>query len=255
MTRDDFVSYKKAHYVASGTVIVVAGSVSEQEVYKEVTKHFANVHTSNKGNKVKTKNVQNKPQILVKHKATDQTHFVLGVRTFPLKDKRNAILSVLGGVLGAGMSSRLFIKLREEMGVAYYVRAFNDASLDHGSFQISAGVNNARTEEVIREILKECKRLTYEKVSDKELAKIKSFLAGNMKLSLEATDDIANFYGTEELMKREMKTLDDKIKNINKVTASDIMNMSKLIFKNSHLNLAVIGPFKDKSKFVKVMKF
>jgi predicted Zn-dependent peptidase len=255
MTRDDFVAYKRAHYVASGTVIIVCGSVTVKEVQKEVTKYFGNVHTGKKGSKVKTSISQSKPKILIKHKATDQTHFVLGVRTFPLKDKRNAILSVLSGVLGAGMSSRLFIKLREEMGVAYYVRAYNDASLDHGSFQISAGVNNARTEEVIKEILKECKRLTLEKVNDKELAKIKSFLAGNMKLSLEATDDIANFYGTSELMKREIKTLDEKIKNINKVTANDIMNISKLIFKNSHLNLAIVGPFKDKAKFVKVMKF
>jgi predicted Zn-dependent peptidase len=255
MTRDDFVKYKKTHYVAENTVIIVAGSVSEGEVYKEATKHFKDVHTSKKGSKVRTKDNQTKPNTIVKHKATDQTHFVLGVRTFPLKDKRNTTLSVLSAVLGAGMSSRLFIKLREELGVAYYIRAYNDPSLDRGAFQISAGVNNARTEEVIKEILKECTRLTKEEVSEKELSKVKSFLVGNMKLSLEATDDIANFFGTQELMKKEIKTLDEKIKNIQKVTSKDIMKMAKIIFKNNHLNLAIIGPFKDSDHFKNLLKF
>jgi predicted Zn-dependent peptidase len=179
----------------------------------------------------------------------------LGVRSFDLFDKRNPILSVLSGVLGAGMSSRLFNKLREEMGVAYYVRAYNDVSLDHGSFQISAGVNNARTEEVIQEILKECNRLVKEEVSENELAKVKSYLIGNMKLSLEATDDIASFYGTQEVMRNECKTLDDKIKKIQAVTAKDIKNLSQKIFKTRALNLAIIGPFKEKKYLEKLLKF
>ncbi len=255
MERDDFVKYKKSHYVAEGTVIVVAGSISTKDVEKEVTKYFKEVHTGKKVSKIRTIDKQSGPKVLVKHKSTDQTHFVLGVRTFPLKDKRNPTLSVLSGILGAGMSSRLFIKLREEMGVAYYVRAYNDPSTDHGFFQISAGVNNKRTEEVIKEVLKECSRLTREKVNEKELSKVKSFLVGNMKLSLEATDDIANFYGTQELMKRELKTLDEKIKDISRVSSSDIMKMAKSVFKAKNLNLAIIGPFKDNSKFKKLLKF
>jgi len=255
MTRSDFIKYKKEHYVAEGTVIVVSGSVSVGEVAKEVKKYFGDVHTGKKGKKVKTKDIQAKPKVLLKHKATDQTHFVLGVRSYSLFDKQNPALTLLGGVLGAGMSSRLFIKLREEMGVAYYVRAYNDTSLDHGSFQISAGVNNARVEEVLKEILKECSRLTTEKVSDKELDKVKSFLIGNMKLSLEATDDIANFYGMQELMRHEIKTLDEKIKDIMKVSSSDIQKIAQKIFKTKHLNLAVIGPYKDNRKFEKLLKF
>ncbi|MEI6377382.1 MAG: pitrilysin family protein, partial [bacterium] len=198
MIRDNFVNYKKTHYVAKNTVVIVSGNVTNSEVYKEVNKYFKDVHTTLSEKKVKTKDVQNKANVLIKHKETDQTHFALGVRTFSIFDKRNSILSVLSGVLGAGMSSRLFEKLREEMGVAYYVRAYNDPSLDHGSFQVSAGVNNTRTEEVIKEILKECTLLTKELVNEKELSKVKSFLIGNTKLSLEATDDIANFYGGQE---------------------------------------------------------
>lgn len=255
MKRGDFVKYKNTHYVARNTVIIVSGSVTESEVYKEVSKYFKDINTKNKVTKLKTKDNQSKSNILIKHKDTDQTHFVLGVRTYPIKDKRNSILSVLSGVLGAGMSSRLFNKLREEMGVAYYVRAYNDPSSDHGSFQISAGVNNARTKEVIKEIIKECNRLKSEQVNDKELDKVKSFLIGNMKLSLESTDDIANFYGMQELMRQEIKTLDDKIKDINKVTSKDIQKMAKDIFQTKFLNLALIGPFKDSQTLLPILKF
>jgi predicted Zn-dependent peptidase len=255
MVRDNFVNYKKSHYVAGNTVIVVSGNISSDKVHKEVNKYFKDIKSSDKIKKLKTKDSQKNSNVLIKYKKTDQTHFVLGVRTFSLFDKRNMILTLLSGVLGAGMSSRLFIKLREEMGVAYYVRAYNNPSLDHGSFQISAGVNNARAEEVIKEILKECNLLVNKKVNEKELNKVKSFLIGNIKMSLEATDDIANFYGGQELMKNEIKTLEEKIKEIEKVTAGDIQKMAETIFKTKNLNLAIIGPFKEKTKFSKILKF
>ncbi len=255
MVRDNFVNYKKDHYVSFNTVIIVSGNIESGEVYKEVDKYFKNIPCTKSKKKDKTKSIQDKPNVLVKYKETDQTHFVLGVRTFPLKDKRNTIISLLGAVLGAGMSSRLFNKLREEMGVAYYVRSYNDASLDYGSFQISAGVNNERTIEVINEILKECNLLKIEKVGERELDKVKSLLIGNMKMSLEATDDVANFYGTQELMKNEIKTLEDKIKEIKNITSTDIQKMARIIFKTESLNLAIIGPFKDSSQFNDILKF
>jgi predicted Zn-dependent peptidase len=255
MIRDNFVNYKKSHYVSSNTVVIVTGNITGNEVYMEVNKYFKDIKTSNKIKKIKTKDIQTSPNVLIKYKETDQTHFILGVRTFDLFDKRNIILALLSGVLGAGMSSRLFIKLREEMGVAYYVRAYNDLALDHGNFQISAGVNNTRTEEVIKEILHECNLLATEKVSEKELNKVKSFLIGNMKMSLEATDDIANFYGSQELMKNKIKTLEEKIKEIKEVSSNDIQRMAKTIFKTKNLNLAIIGPFKDNTKFQKILKF
>ena len=79
------------------------------------------------------------------------------MRTYDLFDKKNASISVLSGVLGGGMSSRLFVKLREELGVCYYVRAYNDAYTDHGFLQISAGVDNKRINEVVEVVLRECK--------------------------------------------------------------------------------------------------
>ncbi len=255
MKRDDFVSYKNSHYLPEATVLAVAGKVTEKEVMSEVNKIFGIVKRGKKGSKIKVKEIQKKPEALVKFKETDQTHFVLGVRTYGLFNKKSAVLSVLGGVLGGGMSSRLFVKLREEMGVGYYVRAYNDAYTDHGFFQISAGVDNKRIDEVIYAVLEECRKLKKFKVTPEELNKVKECLIGNMKLTLESSDDIANFHGGQELLKREILTAEEKAKEIRKVTASQIQAMAKDIFKNEKLNLALIGPFKEKEKFLKMLKF
>ena len=92
-------------------------------------------------------------------------------------------------------------------------------------------------------------------MGEEELNKVKEYLIGNMKLSLELSDDIANFYGVSELMKNEIKTLEEKIKEINKVTPLDIQKIAKIIFKTKNLNLAIIGPYKEDSKFDDILKF
>ena len=255
MRRDDFVRYKANHYLPEATVIIITGQITPKAALQGVSKIFKSVKRGRKIKKVKTKNIQMKPRALIKFKQTDQTHFILGVRTYDLFNKRNPTLSVLGGILGGGMSSRLFQKLREEMGVGYYVRAYEDAYTDHGFFQISAGVDNGRIEEVIVAILEECQKLKNYEVAEEELNKVKECLIGNMKLSLESTDDIANFYGGQELLKGEIKSAEEKAKEIRAVTARGIKALANNIFKNNKLNLALIGPFKEKTKFLKKLKF
>ncbi len=153
------------------------------------------------------------------------------------------------------MSSRLFIKLREELGVAYYVRAMNDNFTDHGFFEISAGVSNDRVHEVLREMLAECARITNEPVLDAELTKAKEYIAGNMKLELESSDAWANFYGGQEVMRKKIKTPEEIERLIRKVTAKDVQAMAKTIFVDKNLNLALIGPFKDKKPFLAELSF
>jgi predicted Zn-dependent peptidase len=254
MKRRDFLDYKKAHYMSNSTLLVVAGNVSEKKVLKEAKKVFGQVARGRKAGKKKVREAQKKPAALIKWKQTDQTHFVLAFRTFGLKSRKNPALDVLGAIVGGGMSSRLFQKLREEMGVGYYVRAYDDAYTDHGFFQVSAGVDNKRIDEVLRAVLLECKKLKDEMVSEEELSKVKEYLIGNMKLSLESSDDIANFYGGEEILKREIKTPGQKAKEIRKVTRGQIQKLAADIFKINKLNLALIGPFKDRKPFIKLLK-
>ncbi len=245
MTREDFVAYHKKHYVPKATTVVVAGQISDAQVAREVKKMFSGLTYEGKGAKQKTLEKQTAPAVRVEYKKTDQAHLIVGFRALDTYDKKNPVLTVLATLLAGGMSSRLFIKLREELGVAYYVRASVDAYTDHGFLEISAGVSNNRVEEVVGEILKECKKFTTTLVSAAELGKIKEYLAGNQKLELESSDAFASFYGGQEILNKQIKHPNQLEKEIRSVTAKEVQNLAKAIFKNNRLNLAVIGPFKN----------
>jgi predicted Zn-dependent peptidase len=254
MTRDEIVSYRSKHYVPQATTVIVAGGgFKEGDVIKEIEKKFANIVAGKKGTKKKVSVAQKQPEVLIKFTETDQTHLVVGVKTFDLFHKENPALEVLAAVLGKGMSSRLFQKLRDEMGVGYYVRASDDAYTDHGHFSVSTGVSNDRVPEVITAILNEFKKITTEEISKEELKKVQDFITGNMMLGLESSDSIAEYFGIQEALNKPMKTPEQIVKEIRAVTAKEVKMLAKKIFKDEKLNLALIGPFKNETIFKKIL--
>jgi predicted Zn-dependent peptidase len=164
-------------------------------------------------------------------------------------DKRKYALRVLCDILGGGMSSRLFQKIREEMGAAYYIGCDESLFTDHGFVSVAAGVDNNRVKEVIRAILGEIKRIKDEPVLKEELQKIKNHITGKMMIGLETSDSVAEFYGEQELFKKKIMSPDQIVRKIKAVKASEVQAVAKDIFCDKNLNLAMIGPFKDKSEF------
>jgi predicted Zn-dependent peptidase len=254
MTRNDLLQYRKDHYVASATVVVVSGSINEKEVIKEVKKTFANIPAGNKKKKIKVKEVQKSPQAKVIHKKTDQTHFILGFRAFDVYDERNWSLMLLSAILGRGMSSRLFIKIREELGLCYYIRSSLNTSTDHGYFAVSAGVGNAKIKEALKAVIGELKKIKSEGVEESELRKAKDFMIGNMALDLESSDDYADFYGFQEVYREPILTREGYVKKIEAVTTADILKVAGTVFKKEKMNLSVIGPFKKEGDFLPLMQ-
>jgi predicted Zn-dependent peptidase len=249
LTRDDFIKYHEKNYVAGATTVVVSGHLDEAKVIEEVSQRFAAISGGDKHPKTNVMEKQTAPALLVKHKQIDQAHLVLGVRSFDTYHECQITLKVLEAILGGGMSSRFFQKLREEMGVGYYVRVNEDSYTDHGYFNVATGVDVKRVDEVIRAILTEFKRMTVEKVSDEELTKAKDYLTGTMLLGLESSDSIAEFLGYQEILRKSIRIPTEIIRKIREVTAEDIFQVSNLIFKDAGLNLALIGPFKDEEIF------
>ena len=254
MKRQDFVDYRKKHYVAKATILVVSGKCDAEKVFVLAEKAFKDISKGSKDTKKKVVESQKSPQVILHTKKTDQTHMILGFRAFGVKDKRSPILGVMSGVLGAGMSSRLFHKLREEMGVCYYVRSSADEYTDHGYMAISTGVDRNRVEEVVKVLLEQIKKLKLELVSAAELKKTKDFLIGNLYLGLETSDSLAEFYGVQEIVKGSIKTTEEIKTEIEKVTAKDIQKLAQTIFVNEGLNLAVIGQGLDPKSLKKILK-
>jgi predicted Zn-dependent peptidase len=176
MTKDHFLKYRGEHYVPQATAIVVAGNFDEKKMRAGIDAQFASLAMDKKFGKVATIEKQSKPEIKVQFKESDQTHLVIGTRAFNAFDSRRYALEVLGDILGGGMSSRLFQRVREELGAAYYVKAGADLFTDHGFFAVSSGVEHGKLKIVIQAILEELAKIAKEPVAPHELARAKEHL-------------------------------------------------------------------------------
>jgi len=248
ISRNQLVDYMKTQYTGSNTIVCIAGNVSGN-VEAKAKRYFSKINIGNIIEKPCVVEKQTQPESLVNFKNTDQTHFCLGVRAYNLFHPNRYVLELLGGM----MSSRLFIKVREQLGLAYYVKTGISSDPDTGCLVTQAGVDNKRAEKAVSAVLKEYKRISQNKISIKELKKAKDHFTGKMSLLFEASDAQASFYGIQELLEKKTLTPEEIYAKINKVSVNDILKVSKDIFKPEKLNLALIGPFKDKTKFQKLL--
>jgi len=204
--------------------------------------------------KLKVKEKQKEPRILNYFKETDQTHFCFGTRGYNLFDKRRYSQQIIATILGGSMSSRLFISLRDKHGLAYYVHSFSENFTDSGCLLTHAGVDNKRVEEALKLILEEYRSLKEKLVDEEELQKAKDYLKGRLILSLESSDAQASFYGLDEVLTGKILTPEEEIKQIEAVKREEILKTSRSLFQPEKLNLALIGPFKSKEPYLKILK-
>jgi predicted Zn-dependent peptidase len=265
ISRQDLLSYLKNQYVASNTIVCVSGNVKEALALKKVKKYFSKIKAAKPLSKPAVFDLalpagsrraekQKNPACLLSERKTDQTHLCLGVRAHNLLHPARYVQEILGTILGGMMSSRLFVEVREKLGLAYYVSAVASADPDTGFLMTQAGIQNDKVEKGIAAILKEYKKISREKIPQAELKKAKDHIKGKMALLLESSDARASFYGLQELLENKILTPEKIYREINKISRSDILKLSRDIFRPDKMNLALIGPFKDKNKFQKLLK-
>ncbi|MEA3453223.1 MAG: pitrilysin family protein [Patescibacteria group bacterium] len=254
ISRKQLSDYWEKHYTAPNSLICIAGNINEDIAIKEVQKYFFKLNKGKKINKASVVEKQDKPESLIHFKETDQTHLCLGVRGYNLFHPQKYVFQFIAAVLGGMMSSRLFMEVRERLGLAYYVSTGIESDPDTGFLITRAGVDNKNVDKAIQAILKEYKKISQELVDGKEIKKVKDYIKGKMALSLEASDALASFYSGQELLRNEILTPQEIFKEIDKVKAEDILAVAQDIFKSEKLNLALIGPFKDKKRFENLIK-
>ena len=252
--RQKILDYMQSQYIAQNTIVCVAGNINDTQAISKVKKTFTHIRDAKPSLKPKVVERQNQPECLLHFKKTDQTHLCLGVRGYNFFHPKRYVQDVLGIILGGMMSSRLFMEIREKLGIAYYVRTNINANPDTGSLVTQAGIDNKNVERAVSTILREYKKLSQKKVPPSELKKAKDHINGKMALMLESSDALASFYAGQELLEKKILTPQEIYAKINKVTGEDILKVSRDIFQPQKLNLALIGPFKDKTRFQKILK-
>ncbi len=254
LKQDDFLRYHKEHYVAPKIVVTVSGMIRPEETIKKIKTLFGDISDVKGKEKESVKESQKKPEAKLVYKKTDQTHIILGGRAYDIFDDRRYAAEILATILGGGMSSRLFRLLRDKMGAAYYVRTSADESTDAGYLATSAGIDNRRVGEIIKAILEEYKKIKKIKVGESELNKAKEHIEGGLTLSIETSDELASFYCFQEILKKEILEPEEFVKKIKAVTADDVLEVARDIFQPEKLNLALVGPFKEKKPFADLLK-
>ena len=267
ITRANFKTYMDGLYRPNNTVMIVAGGISsgesrkgkgestEKKITELVEQHLGTWEKKKIWDWDKNLDTQKAPRVKLEFKQTEQAHIALGVRAYPLGHPKEYALAVLAAILGGGMSSRLFIQVRERRGLAYYVRSDAEHYLDTGGFTTQAGVDVNRIDDAIKVIISECFALSsgVNPLEQKELTKAKEYLKGRLTLELEDSRSVAGLYATQEVLQRKMLSPDEIIKKIEAVTIADVLNVAKDIFHHQKLNLAIIGPYKDQGRFEKLL--
>lgn len=252
--RSDFIKYHQKFYRPENMIVCVSGKITKEAGNKLVNKYFAGIKGGKSGSKKKAVEKQSKPEIKIHKKNTDQSHIVLGLRAYDVFDKRKYALNLLSSILGGGMSSRLFISVRERLGLAYYIRCSADTYTDSGYLSVHAGVDSKKIDKAIQVILSELEKIRDEEVSEKELKKAKEFVKGRTTMGLEGTDEYGIWLTTQDVLTGKVEDLEKKFEYVDRVTTRDIQAVATDIIKNNKLNLAVVGPYQSKSKFTKYFK-
>ena len=254
ISREQLISYMRSQYLAANTIICLSGNISASQAINKAKYYFSKIRTGKLKDKQLVTENQQKPEALVFFKETDQTHLSLGVRTFNVFNSQRFNLDVLSIILGGMMSSRLFIEIREKLGLAYYVKTESEVDPDTGYLTTKASVDNQRVDLAVSTILKEYRKISNERVSLSELNKAKENFKGKMALALESSDVKAFFFASQELLENRILLPKNIFKEIDKISQNDILKTAQEIFKPEKLNLALIGPFKNKEKFQKILK-
>lgn len=255
LTRDQIISYYQKNYYPKNQLIAISGNCAKKEAISLVEKNFGNKIQSQDIGFLPVNDKQEKPKVKIVYKATDQAHLCVGVRAFPTLSAERFPMAVLDTILSGGMSSRLFISVRERRGLAYYVFSANPKYSDCGNFFAQTGADLARIDEAVKVILSEFAKVAAKKVTDVELKKAKNYIKGKIALAHEDSRAIAFSYGLSQLLEDEVLTDNQVNREIEKVTPEQIQQAAAEIFQNQKLNLAIIGPFKDETRFTKILRF
>ena len=253
ISRQAILDYMHHQYNPANTVMAVAGNISHQEVLDlvgEATKNWKPQETldwepvdySHEG-----------PAVRMEQRRTDQTHLCLAMPAVSLEDPDRFNLAILNVMLGDGMSSRLFLNLREQQSLAYDVNSSTSHFRDCGSLVVYCGVEPKKSREAVRAVIGELEDM-HQEAPPQELAKAKEYAKGRLLLRLEDTRSVASWLASQELLQGHVSTPDEAVQCIDAVTVSDVARVAQDLFCQEKLRLAVVGPHRSDKAFTKLLQ-
>ena len=237
----DIREYMHQQYNPANTVVAVAGNVTHEEVVgmlAETTRDWKPLESLDW--ELATDNVEG-PLVKVERRHSDQTHLCLGVPGLSLTHPDRYAFNLMNTILGDGMSSRLFLNLREEQGLAYDVHSSSINYRDTGALVVYCGVEPSKTNDAVKTIVKEFQGM-HQAPSEQELNKAREYSKGRLLLRMEDTRAVASWLGAQELLQDSVRTPEEVVESLDAVTPADIARVAKNFLNDDKMRLAVVGP-------------
>jgi predicted Zn-dependent peptidase len=248
MSRTDLVDYVQGHYSLPNLVVGLSGAFDPERSVRMVDSRLTLPQVRNGSGYLAAPAPLTRPTVLLHRKDTEQAHICLGTRALSYLDADRYALDLLNTILGEGMSSRLFLEIREKRGLAYDVHSYTSKHSDAGYFAVYMGVDPEKTEEALDAALNELRQLAEQPVPESELTKVREYTKGSIRLGLESTNALASWLCRQELLMGEVKTVDQVIALYDAVTTDDLQRVARNVLRQP-IQLAVIGPFESDAPF------
>jgi len=249
VSREQMLDYVGRTYLPCSAVVSIAGNLDHDQVLEQISQGLADWQARPVPSFLAAAEAPPGPSLHVQFKETEQAHLCLGLRGFSYDDPAYFVLSLLNVILGEGMSSRLWLEIREKRGLAYSVGSYTSHLSDTGAVVLYAGVPPQQAGDVISAMLEQLDVLRREPVPEAELRKAKEYLKGHMLLRMEDTFANAQWFGKQEVLNQQVLTVDQVVERLEAATALQIQQVAQRLFSRDQLRLATIGPFKDEMDF------
>jgi len=248
LTRDDILEFANAHYRLPNLVIGAAGALDEDELMRMVAPRLTLPADLDGTAPDETPGALGGPNVLLRRQRTEQAHICFGVRALSYLHPDRYSLDLMNTVLGEGMSSRLFLNIREKLGLAYDVHSFTQKHRDTGYLGIYLGVDPGRAVRAVEAAIAELREMAAKQLDEDELDRAKEFTKGRLRLDLETTNGVAFWLTYQQLVMGEIRTIDDELAMVDAVTAADVRRVAGDIL-TGPIQMAVIGPFAKSTGF------
>jgi predicted Zn-dependent peptidase len=243
LTREQLLNYVARRYMPNNTVLSIAGNIQHEEAMAQIEPLFNKWAAGELITGYITDDKQTEARLRIEPKDIEQAHLCLAVHGFSRSHPQRFTIDLFNTVLGGGMSSRLFTEIREHRGLAYDIHSYTEHFLNSGSFAIYAGVDPEKIETAVAAILEETSQIK-QGITATELTRAKELSKGRLYLRFEDSQNVALWYGGQEILTQQILAIDDVISIVDAITIDELKEVAKEILTESRLNLAVIGPIK-----------
>jgi predicted Zn-dependent peptidase len=241
MTADRLRDFMQRGYAPSRTVIALAGALRADEAIAAVDEAFGGL-APREVMRSKAAPRAGKAHAKLLGKRAEQTNLCVGWRSVHTTHPDKFSIDMLNAVLGEGMSSRLFLELREKRGLAYDVHSYDANYADAGHLVVYAGFAPQNGAEVLKAIMREVARLRDELVPDVEIERVRDFAKGRLELRLEDTRGVSGWLAGQELFLGRIRSVEEVCAIIDGVTPADIQRVAREYLRPELAYVAAIGP-------------